>query len=69
MNPTFAPFVPRRVWRLKWPRPVSAAATVLSLIAVVLGLSPAPAQAAGLQQVTGFGSNPSLPRQRDQFLG
>lgn len=58
MNPTFAPFVPRRVWRLKWPRPVSAAATVLSLIAVVLGLSPAPAQAAGLQQVTGFGSNP-----------
>ncbi|MFD9636066.1 extracellular catalytic domain type 1 short-chain-length polyhydroxyalkanoate depolymerase, partial [Streptomyces violascens] len=30
----------------------------MSLIAVVLGLSPAPAQAASLQQVRGFGSNP-----------
>ena len=31
---------------------------VMSLIAVVLGFSPAPAQAASLQQVTSFGSNP-----------
>ncbi|MFF4550120.1 PHB depolymerase family esterase [Streptomyces sp. NPDC001406] len=58
MNPTSPPSAPRRSWRLTWPRPASAAALVLSLIAVVLGLSPAPAQAASLQEVTGFGSNP-----------
>lgn len=39
-------------------RPASVSALILSLIILVLGLSPAPAQAASLQEVTGFGSNP-----------
>ncbi|MFC5804098.1 alpha/beta hydrolase family esterase [Streptomyces formicae] len=48
-----------RVSRAQRPRRSSAAALVLSLIALVLGLLPAPAaQAASLTEVTGFGSNP-----------
>ncbi|MPY51333.1 extracellular catalytic domain type 1 short-chain-length polyhydroxyalkanoate depolymerase [Streptomyces acidicola] len=58
MNPTSLHSLPRRPRRLTWPRPVSPAVLVLSLIAVLLGLSPAPAQAASPQEVTGFGSNP-----------
>lgn len=58
MNPSPFPHLPRRTWRRTCLRPASVAAVVLSLIAVALGLSPAPAQAASLQQVTGFGSNP-----------
>ncbi|WP_225839834.1 PHB depolymerase family esterase [Streptomyces sp. NK08204] len=58
MNPTSPPRTPRRSWRLTWPRPARTAALVLSLVAAVLGLSPSPAHAASLQQITGFGSNP-----------
>ncbi|MGW7363998.1 extracellular catalytic domain type 1 short-chain-length polyhydroxyalkanoate depolymerase [Streptomyces sp. NPDC054841] len=50
MNPRFS--------RAQRPPRSSAAALVLSLIALVLGLFPAPAQAASLTEVTGFGSNP-----------
>lgn len=39
-------------------RALSALALVLSLIALTLGPAVAPAHAAGLQEVTGFGSNP-----------
>lgn len=58
MNPNALTSVRRRSWRLTWSRPASAAVLVLSLIVVALGLSPTPAQAASLQEVSGFGSNP-----------
>lgn len=40
---------------------MSVAALVLSLIALTIGLNATPAQAASLQEVTGFGSNPRQP--------
>ncbi|MFF1259481.1 MULTISPECIES: PHB depolymerase family esterase [unclassified Streptomyces] len=49
----------RPVDRGRRPRSGSAVALVLSVVALILGLlSPAPAQAASLQEVTSFGSNP-----------
>lgn len=54
------PHTPRRLGSPGGPRSLraSAAALVLSLIALALGLTAAPARAAGLQEVTSFGSNP-----------
>ncbi|WP_328767465.1 extracellular catalytic domain type 1 short-chain-length polyhydroxyalkanoate depolymerase [Streptomyces sp. NBC_00286] len=39
-------------------RPASLAALLITVIASFLGLAPAPAHAASLEEVTGFGSNP-----------